>query len=354
MSLIKVNVGPLRNFNNLVYHLGPKLKEIRDAFVVGQTPDIVFDFKELSYGSISISGLTALLSSAKKLRDFLGHSIVAEIPWNQKVQGFLSDIGFFEISSKFLIFDFSRSNIGGYTIGSGNPNNKIIYFADIIPIKSIPIEDIGIIKAKHKQRIAPNFILRCSNIFDGFDVKLQSIITNTSLELIVNSLMHGEEISFVGLQRTSKRITVTVCDSGIGFPKSLSRTFPGEFKYETPKHIDAILFGCLAQKQQHGLRLAISEILNYDENDLFTNTNDGWVVISSFNTEIRWQKNLWGKAMENYEKGKKKGEKINVRNILGPPLQEYADLSIIENGYWKEYNSLLIGTRITFEIPIEF
>jgi anti-sigma regulatory factor (Ser/Thr protein kinase) len=204
---------------------------------------------------------------------------------------------------------------------------------------------------KLKQKIAPNYLMRCSNIFRGFDEKLEDIISNTSLELIVNSLTHAEEIAFVGIQRTSNRITISVCDSGVGFPKSLKKLFKDIDIKRPLTHQDGILIGSLIQKSQHGLRLAISEVLNYDTDHL-NELNEGWVIISSFNSEIRWQKNNWDKATNYFEKINISKELPSIQIALGEKSDKYIEKEDLEKGYWKSYDNFLLGTRISFEIKI--
>jgi hypothetical protein len=166
--------------------------------------------------------------------------------------------------------------------------------------------------------------------------------------------MHGEDVAFVGLQRTSKRITVSVCDAGVGFLKSLRRTYPDLPFIAQMNHADALLFGCLAQKREHGLRLAINEVLKYDnEKSIFNTSNEGWVVISSFDTEIRWQKMNWGRAIKRFDQFDVNKSKISAEDFLGSPKKRFVDGKDFEDGYWRRSEEFLIGTRITFEIPVE-
>jgi hypothetical protein len=349
---IVVNIGPLTSFNSLLYHIGPQFQKIRDAYLRGESPEIIFDFKNLGFQKgMSIAAITALLSSAKKLKDFLSFPIPAIINWDPVLLGFLADIGFFEYCDKFQIFEWLPKNIiGGYKSGKTNPNTKILYYADIHKIRSD--EDllrIGEIKAGLKQKISSNFLMRTSRLFEGFDNTLEEIIGNTSLELIVNSLVHGEDTAWVGIQRSSKRITISICDSGIGFQKSLRRSYKNQNNLGNLNYEDSLFTGCLVQKNEHGLRLAISEVLNMEYSDLSAN-NEGWVIISSFNTEIRWQKNNWKSALNYFD------NHTGIPKIvegLGSKLDNFIEREQIENGYWKKFDNYLLGTRITFEIVIK-
>lgn len=353
METLIINVGPLTSYNSLIYHLSSKLKKLRDLYISGSTPEVLLDLSHIDYGSVSISALTGLLTTCKKVRDFLGYPIPTTIKWDPRLQGFLADIDFFKIVDELRLFKWVPEGIvGGYKMGVINPNTKILFYRDINPIREIPLSEIGIEKAKLKQKIAPNFLMRCANLFHGFDNILGDSISNTTLELIVNSLMHAEDIAFVGLQRTKKRITVAVCDGGIGFAKSLARTFPQISHFKNLSHIDAIIIGSLIQKNIHGLRLAINDVLNYDPFNPSFDFNEGWVIISSFDSEIRWQKTNWSRAISYFDKIDIEKNKPDFSNILQEPIKEYVEKYKIYEGYWKKYPEYLVGTRITFEIEL--
>lgn len=353
MDSITVNAGPLTSYNSLVYYLSPKFKQIRELYLSGITPRITLDLRNLEYGNISISALTGLLCNCKKLRDFLGYAIPTVLKWDPQIQGFLSDIEFFKTAERFKIFQWIPEGIiGGYKLGTINPNTKILFYADIKPFKNIDISEIGIAKASLKQKIAPNFLMRCASLFNDFDDRLEDVIVNTTLELIVNSLMHAEDVAFVGLQRTKNRITISVCDSGIGFSKSLKRTYPQISHFKDLTSVEGIFIGSLIQRNAHGLRLAINEVLNFDELYPSFDFNEGWVIISSFDTELRWQKSNWAKALNYIDSNTFESKKPDILKIFGPPLTNYAEKEKINLGYWKKYENILIGTRITFEIKI--
>ena len=348
-----INVGPLTSFNSLVYYLGPQLQKVRNDYILGKTPKIKFDFSDLKSDSINIGVLAALLANAKKLSDFIGYPIPIVMKWNPIVNGFLSDTNFITTASKLNIFEFPVETLGRFSHYRLNPNTKIIHFGDIKAIDSISPELIGIQKANHKQKIIGNLKLRTSEIFEGFDKnleskKLESVVFNTTLELIVNSLMHAQDYAFVSLQRSTRGISISVCDAGIGFPKSLNKTYPKDH-FKNITHAQALFIGSLIQKDIHGLRLAISEVLGYDENDSIQE-NVGWVNISSFDSEIRWQKKNWGHALNYINNIDLMTQLPDLDIAIGKSLQGYVERDRIEDGYWRQYQSFLVGTRITFEI----
>ncbi len=354
MKNLTINAGPLTSYSSLSYYLGPKLKELRENYLSGITPNLLLDLSSLEYGKMNISALIALLAICKKVRDFIGYPIPTMIRWDPKVQGFLSDIDFFKTSDQLDLFKWQPEGIiGGYKRGNINPNTKILFYRDIRPIKDLNNDLIGIEKAKLKQKIAPHFLMKCSNLFTNMEEEIEDRVSNTTLELIANSLMHAEDIAFVGLQRSNKRITVAVCDGGIGFAKSLPRTYPTIDMFKNLSHVEGIVIGSLIQQNQHGLRLAINEVLNFDEYDRNFEINEGYVTISSFDSEIRWQKYNWLKALNYFENFDTRNSVLDCEDFLGISVSEYLSKEELNRGYWKKYDNILIGTRITFEINLK-
>jgi hypothetical protein len=345
---ISVNVGSLTTFNNLAFNLSRQLRQIRNSYMHGETPTFYFDFTNIKENNIGIPALTALLAIGKKYRDFIGYPIPVKMKWNPNVLSFLTDVEFFLLSKKFDIFEFPDEIMGGFRSNRINPDTKVLYYGDIMPANNFQKENLGTEKAKLKQKIIGNLKVRCSSILYDLDAQLENTLINTTLELIVNSLMHGEDIAFVGLQRTSKSITISVCDTGIGFKKSLIRLY-GYSHFDSMSHSQAILIGSLVQRDLHGLRLAISEVLDFKPFEI-NNTNVGWVNISSYDSEIRWQKKVWGNAIEHFEKLKLEKELPDLKAIFHNSPKEYLKPEEVEEGYYKEFDHFLIGTRIAFEI----
>lgn len=345
-----ITIGPATSINSLVYHLGTQFLQIRNDYIHGRRPEFSFDFSDMKGRSISLPALASLLSVGKKLKDFIGYPIPVQMKWDPQVIAILQDSHFIPIAKKLNIFSFSDVFEGTIRLNNEflNPNTRLLYFGDIKPISNIPPDQIGIEKAIHKQKIISNLRVRCANIFKGFDDNLENTLYNTLLELIVNSLMHGQEFAFVALQRTSKSITISVSDSGIGFKRSLFQTFNNpHFKEITDAQ--AIFIGSLIQKDIHGLRLAIEEVLNYD-NESIDDTNEGWVTISSYDAEIRWQKKNWRKAITYFDQLDLKNQAPSLTKVFGAPLEKIVDRQTLEEGYYRIYNHFLIGTRISFEI----
>jgi hypothetical protein len=349
-----IKVGSLNSLNSLYSYLGPAINEVRNRFVHGNFAEIKFDLRNLIYQKINITALTAFLSTSRKIREATGKPIELIFNWEPQIFAFLTDIGFFSIAKALDIFYWDQRMVGGFKSGVTNPNTKIIYFSDHASMGAsdrLQIEELITYKSQLKQKIMPNFVLRCSEIMSDFQPSLINTVTNSAIELIVNSLVHGQDIAIVGLQRSSKRITVSVSDGGIGFKKSILKTFGQQFV--GINHAQALLIGSLIQKREHGLRLAIEEVLNFENvftpQDLWV--NDGWVILSSFDCELRWQKPNWAHAKQKFDSLEAFNNFPTSEEFLGNSAQKLDSQNIVE-GYWKLHSAALVGTRITFEIPL--
>lgn len=349
-----IKVGPLNSLNSLYSFLGPAMQEIRNRFVHGNFTEIKFDLRNLVYQKINISALTAFISTSRKIREATGKPIELLFNWEPQIFAFLTDIGFFSISKVLDIFYWDLRIVGGFKSGVTNPNTKILYFSDksaMDATDNLSFEDLVSYKSALKQKIMPNFVLRCSEIMSDFHPTLINTVTNSAIELIVNALVHGQDVAVVGLQRSSKRITVSVSDGGIGFRRSIIKTF-GQ-NYIGINHSQALLIGSLIQKKEHGLRLAIEEVLNFDNvyipQDLWI--NEGWVVLSSYDCELRWQKANWMFAKKEFDSLASVSELPATEKILGNPIVKIESQDVA-SGYWKMHNVSLVGTRVTFEIPL--
>ena len=337
-----INVGPLKSFGSLTFYLGTQLDELRESYIKGERVIPVWDLRNISPYGASISALTAFLSISKKIRDFIGQPIKILIHWQPDFQGFLSDIGFVQIAKEFDLYDW-QGMLGGYKTGNTNPKTKIFYFSNLPDIDKTEMNQIIEWKDTKRQEIKHSIVFRLSNLFDSkylyesWSKNLESVLTITAAELVVNSLLHGNDIAFVGVQRSRTGITTAICDSGIGFPKSMMFNSKNATNLKSLTHFQALVLASLQSKNKIGLYRAIDDVIN----------TEGHVIMSSFNTEIRWENDLWelAKSVEN------KFQVLENEKLLGEPITGYANMERIAKGYHKIFESSLVGSRITFEIP---
>jgi hypothetical protein len=342
-DVLEINVGPLTSFNSLNLYLSPGLDKLRTDYTKGKQTIPVWDLRNIYPKKVAISALVAFLSISKKIRDFIGQPIEVISLWQPEFQGFLSDIGFVQISQELDLFDW-KGMLGGFPSGKTNPHTKIFYYSNL-PLDFDDHDKIVLWKDKKRQEIKHSMLIRLNTVFDSkmlnerWSKNLESVLTITAAELIVNSLLHGRDTAFVGVQRSPKRITTTICDAGFGFPRSMRQNHEWLKEKKLLKHNEALLIASLLSKNKIGLYRAVDDVI----------LTGGYVIISSFDSEIRWERKMWEKAKDALED---KGlSKVKLQDI-GDPIEGYVDTGRIYQGYYKMYPTFLVGSRITFEIPL--
>ena len=340
-----INAGSLSSISNLNYHLTKELKILRESYLSGTDNIPVWDLRYLIPKKVSFSALTAFLAISKTIRDFIGQPIEILVHWQPEFQAFLADTEFIQISQDFDLYDW-RGMLGGYRKNKTNPNTRISYYSNLPHYHYTDIENIIAWKDYKREELKRSLSFRLKSIFDNnyfieqWNNELEAVFSTTISELVVNSLVHGRSIAFVGVQRTRKGITTCVCDSGIGFINSLKRYKPNLRKKLDNSSLIAILYASLHSKNKIGLYRAINDVIR----------SGGHISISSLDSEISWQFENW-QSMKEYE---------NLDDILNIELQntnyyinKYVDLATLKKGYFKNYEHFLIGSRITFEIPFD-
>jgi hypothetical protein len=340
-----INTGSLSSISNLNYHLTKELKTLRESYLNGNDNIPIWDLRNLTPKKVSFSALTAFLSISKTIRDFIGQPIEIIAHWHPEFQGFLSDTNFLKISNEFDLYDW-KGMLGGYDSNKTSPNTKIFYYSNIPQFHYNDQEKIIEWKDRKREEIKRSVSFRLKPIFendffiDQWNKELEAVFSTTISELVVNSLVHGRSVAFVGVQRTRKGITTCVCDSGIGFLNSLKRYKPNIKNSLKNSSLMAILYASFHSKNKIGLYRAISDVIR----------SGGYINISSFDSEILWKSEVW-KYIDKYE---------NLNDALELDLtksdyyiNKYVDLDTLNKGYFKNYEHFLIGSRITFEIPFD-
>jgi hypothetical protein len=337
-----INIGSLSNLSNLNYHLGKELKLLRDSYIHGNGKIPIWDMRNIPPKNASISALTAFLSISKTIRDFIGRPIEVLAIWQPEFQGFLSDIGFLRIAQEFDLYNWNGM-LGGFDNNKTSPSTKIFYYSDIPDInyndqdEVIQWKDIKRQEIKHSIYFRLNNIFNSNNFHDNWNKNLEGVFTITLSELVVNSLLHGKEIAFVAVQRTRRGISTVVCDSGQGFLRSMKETKSYLSDNLDNSNLNALLISSLQSKNKIGLYRAIEDII----------LSGGYVIMSSYDGEIKWRKELW-------EKAKGIEEEIGINKIkikdVGNYTTGFIESKLREEGYLKKYDDFLVGSRITFEI----
>ena len=341
-----INVGSLNSLSNLNYHLTKELKALRESYLDGNGNTPVWDLTNLTPKKVSFAALTAFLSISKTIRDFIGKPIEIRVLWHPDFQGFLSDIDFIKISSEFDLYNW-KGMLGGFSSNKTSPNTRIFYYSDVPSFNYTDIDQIISWKDLKREELKRSISFRLKPIFDNnyfindWNKELEAIFTTTISELVVNSLIHGRSIAFVGVQRTRKGITTCVSDSGIGFLNSLRKYKPEINSFLENSNLKSILYSSFQSKNKIGLYRAINDVID----------SDGYINISSFDSEIMWKPKFWS-----YINNFSSSDEILKIDIEKSEfyLDKYAEKEILNNGYLKKYDHFLMGSRITFEIPFNY
>lgn len=341
-----INVGTLRSLPNLNYHLGKELKILRESYIFGKGKIPIWDIRSIAPKNVSISALTSFLSISKTIRDFIGQPIEIMCLWQPDFQGFLSDIGFLKISKDFDLYDW-KGMLGGFETNKTSPNTKIFYYSDVPQIDINSKDEIIEWKDIKRQEIKHSIFFRLNNIFrttffnENWNKNLEGVFTITISELVVNSLLHGRDVAFVGVQRTRTGISTCVSDSGRGFLRSMIDSRSNLTDTLGSSNLKALLFSCFQSKNKIGLFRAIDDIIS----------SNGYVIMSSFDGEISWRSLLWDN-LKSYD------QESLIHNLILENHRNYitgfADQNILTEGYLRNHEDFLVGSRITFEIPLSY
>jgi hypothetical protein len=347
---IIINVGTLTSWNSLYRNIAPKLEVVREQLLKGKKPNIFWDFSYIQPGKVNMAALTAFLSIANSVRKNYNSPAYLIMNWDPYMLRFLSDINFFKIAEELDILKWHPNLIGGMINKLTNPSSKVLYFNDI-PDREFLIKDKTKLndwkETKREELIVDELYTRINSLFVYEDLNedwkqhLINLLTMAVSELIVNSLLHGQDVAFVGFQKSPKGITVCVCDSGIGFLSSMKKNQTWVQNVKMNKDVDALLNASLMTKDDIGLRRAINDIIE----------SDGYIILSSVDCELRWESNNWVKANDNFDYEKFMTKLQTAKSILGNELEHNAGIAEFKKGFYKNFSSKLRGTRITFEIP---
>ena len=354
----RINIGSLSSYSSLYNNLAPSLSYLRKLYANDKLPEkIYFDFRYIERKRIKISALTYLLSVSHNISRIYKRPFDVIINWDPYILSFLHDLDFISIANYFRLYDW-EGYIGGYKSGQFNPNSKLFYFEEINSIfnfsskidldrwKEECREDIEIELEKRFEKI-----LLIQDLDREYNIFLIDKLISTTAELIVNTLLHGQEICFMGIQRTSKGISISISDSGLGLIDGLknfrkwAQSVNLKEKYidfEIKNDIDALLNAALIKENDVGLKSAIDDIIN----DL-----NGYVTMSTGLAEIRWETQNWNIASQRFDYDNFHKNLQSANDLLGEEKKGFMSKSDYYKGYYQIHKNYLKGTRISFEVP---
>jgi hypothetical protein len=323
--------------------LSNELSVINRIWNSGEVPDVTWDLRNIRSGKINIAAVSFFLAITQRIRQFTGVPQKCLLDWNPKTFGFLSDIGFFKLADENDLIEWPYE-IGGYQSGKTNPNTKLLAYSPLLPRPSLArADDISHFKKIHREAYGNDIMDNCEALFvdndyasDRYDLPL--VLSRVSAELATNAILWGNSPAFIGLQRTSNNITISISDIGDGFKKSLSeQSCVSKYITENISDIKAIAIGCIKNSQEVGLRRAISTLVELD----------GGISITSYAGEIHWKRSIWGEFINNFS-----FDDMH-RSFDSLPKKIYRVTSEDRRiGYVREWSNSIRGARIQFNLPL--
>jgi hypothetical protein len=346
-----INVGTLSSTTGVYTTVGRSISILRAEVSKGSKPSIVWNFRDLTFGRIDLTALVSILTLAKGVRKFMGVPGTAVMDWNPQLVKQLLSLEFFRVAKQFDLFNWVPDVVGGSSPIGVHPNSKIIFFEKGTPRNILDFDSEDSLngwKEASRESIEHEIHRRLQGILWGangsanVDDNTVRIITRTCAELAVNSLLHGNDNPIVGFQRIRGRIKVCVSDAGKGFLKGMNENQAWAKVVNLSNNSDAILNASLMKKHEIGLRLAIDSVVR----------QGGYVIISSGHTLFHWKAGLWETALLEFNHDQYHESLQTADEILGTPELDFIDAEKYQSGFYREFRDSLVGTRITFELPV--
>lgn len=345
----QLHAGNLASIASLHYSIAQQLISYSHLYMAGKRPRVRLNLTNIQPRKMSMTALTVLLATLDRLREFTDSSVLIDVNWNPDIFAFWEDIGFFYLGRERDLFEWREGIIGGFSSGITNPNTKLLFFEMPDDIDFDPT-GIALVKDRIRNQVKEKLLLLCGELFRPrrgarpMPSTLRDQVAVTSAELVVNAHLWGRAHAFVGLQRTSRGITVCVCDSGEGFHSSLQRKQKRKFAHSPSSQLESLAIGCVMNNEDFGLRRAIDMVTRFG----------GRVETSSYAAEIVWQGEIWSYWLDKAINSRDNANGLQL--VFGEMREQFmADrlgLNKQQVGYWREWETPLRGTRVTFELPI--
>lgn len=339
---IFINIGGLEGIASVYKHTSKGLQEFNDCWKRGEQSIIHWDIRSLRNKEMNISAISFFLAIAHRVRHFVGYPQPVLIDWNPSIFGFLSDIGFFKIANSYDLFKWPYDI--GHEVGKTNPNTKLLAYNQLSQLPDISNENqLSEWKKRHRENYRADIIDKCESLFVQKDkqklgANLALVMSRTCAEIAINSLLWGQSAAFLGLQRSGKRITISISDIGIGLKSSLiSKQAHLNLLNNSNSDITSIALCSVTNENGFGLKRAVSTVIKLG----------GSISIASNSGEIFWRESIWNDFVKCFDAN---GAENAILKLPTPIYKaEHCDR---ENGYIRKWDDSIRGTRVSFSIPI--
>ncbi|MCX7068443.1 MAG: hypothetical protein NTW85_12210 [Methylococcales bacterium] len=340
---IYINIGGLEGIASVYKHTSKGLQEFNDCWKRGEQSIIHWDIRSLRDKEMNIAAISFFLAIAHRVRHFVGYPQPVLIDWNPNIFGFLSDIGFFKIANSYDLFKWPYE-IGGHEVGKTNPNTKLLAYNQLSQLPDISdANQLSEWKKRHRENYRADIIDKCESLFIQKDQQklgenLALVMSRTCAEIAINSLLWGKSAAFLGIQRSGKRITISISDIGVGFKSSLfSKNVYLNLLNNDNADITSIALCSVINENGFGLKRAISTVIKLG----------GSISIASNAGEIFWRENIWNEFIGYFDAN---GAEYSISKL--PETIYKAEHCDRDNGYIRKWSNPIRGSRVSFSIPI--
>ena len=342
-----IKISKLENLDDIFELVKNEFSKIRNR-LESSTEQVYLSFNDLGLGIINMSALTMLtcvLSSIRKKYEFpfLGYieSHEKEIFYaNPQKAAFLKATNFIYLTEELRIIHWHLKNIPDVNF---NPNtgiqlidipsfstsvwdyyseeeiyDKNVFLLDIIKNRGIKNEEELENNYEKAKREIKNDIKKyiyddVSKVFIGkVGRDLKDKVISYSSEIILNSFIHGRVNPFLAIQRTDKKINISVCDDGIGLVESYKRLHKKEI---TKK--EALPMACTHRiSDSYGIYDVLISVLGLDKSTfVMSSAHHGFVTISDDSNILTITRNNFKTLIENPTNLKIHDTKQHIRGV---------------------------------------
>lgn len=348
-EVLRIHAGEMATVAQLHLYLAEPINDlkniIRSLNSPSEMPVVILDLGKTCYPSIEAT--TSLLATFSQVARVTGR-ICIESEWRPNLFKFLYEINFFMLADKLRIFVWDEEIVGGFGDNKLNKFTKIICYTEVSIKDRKDKQAVRALQDDYRLSYSNSVKKHCEGVFKNSKVDhiVSKVVPEIAMELIINSLIWGENKVFFSAQRTSKSIKVCICDAGEGFFKTISERFNNndpKVKCMPKDDIEAILLGCLMNRFEsldYGLADLIEQIVS----------RNGTVFISSDKAEIAWDKYLWNKFTANINN--QLLDDYHFHDAVKEIKDDLETRPATSQRKMSVFSYPLRGTRIVFKIPL--
>lgn len=334
----EILISRLNDFEDIHKLVRNEFSTIRDV-LAKSTDDVKIIFDDFIISPVNLSSLTMLTSFLYSVRSKYNKPFQVKLKshidrtnyYDFKFTSFLKSVKFIDITKELRILDWDVNISNQNVIINPNTGIKYLKISELYSIKQYYTESTKFdkefilfnsiknnnpdstfeeieykyesIKILIKNEIRALIYDSISEIFkDGYLQSFKLKVISYVSELLLNSFIHGRANPFFSIQKSSKRINITVCDTGVGLKESYKK-----LHRKTISEDDSILYACKHRiDDSYGLYDVIMSVLGMDKSSfILSDAHHGFVTISADSRILKLTRNNFQNLIKEDESIKK-------------------------------------------------